>query len=189
MNKNQKHTRTSAKKAAAKAEVCKWWAMADRARDDSFTFAVRLSDDNLGFLRVSLSRAFDGTPDWCALKAAGDGDDSYTAEQVVLPVELRRYIACKALAYEADCLFTTLDEELNEAEPRYGACSAALCVLGGEIRDWDLEELEARISDPEAVGRTEESDVRNMKRLVDVCRKLMPHVNEAKLSLCSCGRD
>lgn len=80
MKTNTSIKNNSAKLVAAKAEVCKWWAMADRARDDSFTFAVRLSDDNLGFLSVSLKRAFDGTPDWCALKAAGEGDASYTAE-------------------------------------------------------------------------------------------------------------
>ncbi len=182
-------TDTVVKATAAKAKVCKWWAMDGGTRDDSFTFAVRLSDDNLGFLRVSLSRVFDGTPDWCAFEAIGDGVTArYTADQVVMPVELRRYIACKALAYEANCLFTTLDDELWEADPRYGTCSAALCVLGGEFTGLELQELEERISDPEAVGCTEESDVRNMKRLVDVCRKLMPQGKEAKRSLRSCGR-
>lgn len=101
-------------------------------------------------------------------------------------MELRRYIACKALAYEADCLMDTLGKELSEEEPRFGVYVAASCLWGGEFNDRELEELEDLISDPEAVGRVEESDVRNMKRLVAECRKLMPQGNEAKLSLNSC---
>lgn len=189
MKTNTMNKSTSEKKAAAKAEVTRWWALADMVCDDSFTVAVRLRDGRQGFLRVSLERAFDGTPDWCTLEASGNGVTAgYTAGQVVLPEDLRRQIACKALAYEAEYLFNTLDEELNEEEPRFGTYPAARCLLGGEINAGNLEELEERISDPEAVGCTEESDVRNMKRLVDICRKLMPQGKEAKRSLRSCRR-
>lgn len=190
MKTNKMNKSTSEKKSAAKAEITRWWALADLVCDDSFTVAVRLRDGRRGFLNVSLSRAFDGTPNWCTLEAAGNGATAcYTAGQVVLPAGLRRHIARKALANEAESLFDTLDEELIEEEPRFGAYLAARCLLGGQISAGNLEELEMRISDSGAAGCTEESDIRNIKRLVRECRKYLNVAEDGSDLQSACGQE
>lgn len=186
------------KTVPAQVSIREWWAVTMSIGEESGELIlVRIDGPRYGLLEVKLPRAFDGSDDWCELNLVAKGgvadQDSgstrFMAPQIELPQSLRKHIACRALANEASFLAQSIDEDLIEEVPSYGTYLAAQCLSDGEFKSGALEEFADCISDRDAVGCTEEDDIKNMKRLVRECKKFIPAGQREKVPLDTHGYD
>ena len=178
----KKVTKKLVKANADKVKVYKWWAVKNLKGTDYATLTVMLQDGRIGILNARLEHAFNGSEDWCELDVIGESDCTrYKPSQIELPLALRQYIAGEALMDQALGLHSNLVDTMRLDVPCFGTFVEVDAMLDRGIAAASLDVLLGYISDPEAVGYWEESDVENMKRMVEVCRELMPADPYAKL--------